>query len=709
MSIKLYNILILLLLCTSLMAVPARPGIYTFTQPDGTSFRVTLTGDEFFKLTRTTDGSAVIKDDDGYYSYAFYDSEGRIHSSGVHVCPQNSSSAAAASARLIPYQAISRLSAPNRVLMSRRSGARLISAAETKAGPVSKKAIVILAQFADLDFKYSRSHFVDMLTKKSYSFGGANGSALDYFNDQFGGKVNFEFTVGNIVTLSHGYAYYGRNDSEGQDEKAYEAVAEACRLSDAQVDFSQFDGDGDGEVDNVFVFVAGKDEAEGAGEDHIWSHQWYLDDGAGSKLTLDGKKINSYAISTELSHDQDTGREMFTAIGTFCHEYSHVLGLVDMYDTDYEDSGGQADALWRSTSIMDAGNYNNNGHTPPNYNAFELQCFGLGHEEKLELGEWTLAPISRERRFGRIDTKNINEYFLVECRDAEGWDKYIGGSGLLIYHIDMSRNDAGYSTAQDRNLTAKDRFYYNEVNCRPDHQCVDLIEANKNATEVSQVFWPSSKINSLIPDARTDFRYWNGEIPAISLTGMRKSGNDVTFTVAGPLAFEKIEAFQDAAIIQWHLASGNGSTESFITISDGSSSNEYKVSPYQTGQYSITLEGLKEKTDYSVKISTLAGGRGTSVTDSFTTKAFYTNGYPFIYLNSANRNSDGSFVRYSVLPLRVYNARNVARIDWMFNSSPVTDDGSGYWTVMYDGILKAVIHYREGGVDIISKKITVKE
>lgn len=709
MHFRISAVLAFLLVSATLAAVPARPGIHTYTQPDGTSFQVTLTGDEFFKLARTTDGSAVIKDDDGYYSYALYDQEGLIHSTGVHVSRANSASAAAASARNIPYGALSRLNASMRGLAGSRSVDADRNATRTKSGKILKKALIIPAQFSDLSFRYGRQYFVDMLTKKGYSYEGASGSALDYFEDQLGEAYEFEFDVTEVVTLSRGYAYYGKNDSSGKDAKAHEAVAEACRLVDRSVDFSEYDTDGDGEVDNVFVFVPGKDEAEGAGADHIWSHQWYLESGAGYRLQLDGKKINSYAISTEISHDWDTGKDMFTSIGTFCHEYSHVLGLRDAYDTDYASSGGTSDALWRHTSLMDGGSYNNNGRTPPNYNAFELESLGVGLEEKLSEGNWVLSPIGVEKRYLRLDGKNPDEYFLVECRASTGWDSSIGGNGLLIYHIDKSQNDAGVSDYLGQVISAADRFRVNEVNCRPDHQCIDLIEAHEDADNVYQVFWPYERINSLSPDTRRDFRFWGGHRPEVSFFNIKRYyTGEVHFTVAGSLAFEKTDIFQDAAIIQWRMTSAEEGAPNWVKVTDGRKSTEYEVKPYETGRYSLTLEGLKENWEYRVLVIGEKGGTGPSITMDFTTKSYYSNGYPFIYLNSAMRYSDGSFVKGSAMPLKIYNARNMAEVEWLFNSERIQADGSGYWTVNMDGTLKAVVHYKDGGRDVIMKKITVK-
>ncbi|MBP5271531.1 MAG: M6 family metalloprotease domain-containing protein, partial [Clostridia bacterium] len=467
------------------MAIPARNRPVPVQQPDGSTFRMVMSGDEFYRMARTEDGSAVIKGKDGYWCYAFYDIQGVKRSSGVHVSAQNSGSAAAAAARNIPFgmlrsRAMARRAGANRL---RAESLKKNAAPDTKAGTVTKKAVIILAEFPTLRFKFGQEYFQDMVNQSGYSYGGATGSALDYFNDQFEGKYGFEFTVGPVVTLSKEYAYYGENDDDDFDKRPQEAVAEACRLSDSLIDFSQFDGDNDGEVDNVFVFVAGHDEAEGAGADHIWSHQWTLSS-AGIRLVLDGKSVNSYAISTELTHSDGTWTEIFATIGTFCHEYSHVLGLMDLYDTDYEDSGGSSPSIWGTTGIMDHGNYNNSGNTPPNYNAMELYSFGIGNMETLETGQQVLAPLSSQKRYFVSEADVDGEYYIFECRAAEGWDRYIGGSGMLIYHVDRSSNDAGYSTGEDRNLNAAERWWYNEVNANPDHQCMDLIEALPLATDV---------------------------------------------------------------------------------------------------------------------------------------------------------------------------------------------------------------------------------
>ena len=708
----------LLLLTVSLRvsAIPARNIPMTVRQPDGSELRIIVSGDEFYRMVRTEDGCAVTQGEDGYWYYAAYDINGAKRSSGVRVSPLNGATAAAGAARIIPYGTLRAAAAGRRAAVNRlRAEHRFRVPPGTKAGAVSRKAIIILAQFTDLGFKFGRNDFVNMLTQKGYSYGGAQGSAMDYFNDQFEGACDFEFIVSPVITLSKGYAYYGENDSQGLDKRPHEAVAEACRLVDAQIDFSQFDGDGDGEVDNVFVFVAGHDEAEGASPAHIWSHQWYLDE-AGVRLNLDGTKINSYAISTELTYDFDHGthKEIFTGIGTFCHEYSHALGLWDLYDTDGEDSGGLYEfgdeksrgAVWGYTSLMDHGNYNNNGNTPPNYNAMELWSLGLGNAETLEIGQQILAPLGSQKRYFISETDAEGEYYFFECRAAEGWDSFVGGSGMLIYHYDASDNDAGYSTSERHNLTAMERWWYNQANCNPEHPCFDLIEAVPIAKDVYSVFWPNGTHTSFNAGTTPSFVSWSGKEAEIGLNGISREGNFIKFTVTGSLSIEKVEEFQDAAIVLWTMLDQSESGSS-ISIEGGSLRKEFTVKPYAPGSYSYTFEGLQPNTTYNVTVFK-PGDRKKSVSASFTTKKYYKDGYPFIYLNSAERNPNGSFKKNGKMPLRVFNAPDAAKVTWDFGSNVLSTDGSGYYTVLGNGTLKAIIDYNNGTRDIISKTITVQ-
>ena len=314
-------------------AAPARRGPITLRQPDGYSFTAVLRGDEFGHILKTMDGCAIIQDEDGYYCYAVFDADGSRHSSGVRVGADTPGDVLAAS-RQIPYGQIAALAAANRMAvqnldeepLTRRimkaqgmmsdDGTPLTRSDGSLSNTIEKHGLVILAQFSDVPFTYTREDFIRMLTQSRYSVNGATGSALDYFNDQFGGAWEFSFDVSDIVTLPHNRSYYGGNDRYGNDIRPAEMIAEACELMDSMIDFSAYDDDGDGEADNVFVFFAGGDAAEGAGPDCIWSHAWYVKDGAGIDLTLDGVRINRYACTAELTRMM-TGDYTIAGIGLF--------------------------------------------------------------------------------------------------------------------------------------------------------------------------------------------------------------------------------------------------------------------------------------------------------------------------------------------------------------------------------------------------------
>lgn len=708
----------------SASAGPVHDRVYTLVQPDGTSFQARFRGDEYFRIKTDLHGRAIMQDKEGWWCYASYEHDGRKVCSGFRV-GQDVPHMVVSRSMDIPYGRLAQLAGQRRASYA-PLGKASFSALQTRAGEgggtVVKHGLVILAQFANLSFKHDNEDFVKLLTGNGYSENGATGCAKEYFDAQFGGAVDFEFVVSDIVTLSQNLAYYGGNTSDSNglesDKAPEEMVIEACRLADAQVDFSMFDDDGDGEVDNVFVFFAGGDEAEGAGDDCIWSHAWYIRDGAGKNLVLDGKVINRYACTSEMMRYSDAAgkiRQRLAGIGSFCHEYSHTFGLPDMYDTDYDGSGGMSEALWVSTSLMDGGNQNNLGATPPCFNSIEREILGMTVPEVIEkLGVYTLEPVSRGGKCYRIDTEEEDEYFLLECRAEEGWDAHIGGGGLLVYHIDKTRRSAGFSDSYGKELDADVRWsLYNEVNCRPDHQCADLLEAVQGASNVRNVFYPSSGTTSVEEHSLVS---WNGEKTGFALTGIRMEGDAVVFNVIGGdddvppepvgLGFEK---FQDAAVVTFESDRPYEGEASVSWGPTGKETQTLDLAPYEPGRYALVLEGLKPRTSYTVNIAFVLGDvAGKEGTVSFMTSSD-NGGYPYIYLKNVKRNPDGTFPIGSRLPLRIYNAVDAGDILWTFNGGWIGVDASGYYRVKKDGELKAVITWEDGSKDVIVKEIKVSE
>lgn len=705
------SLLIGAVLAVSVSAAPALRGRFLRTQPDGNCFYVNISGDEFTRLSVTDDGRPVVKDADGWYCYAVIGADGRRSSSGVRVPGTAVTRGGEEEGRIGRTEvrpaesivhAVNLAAEPARAVMDRM---RTAAAERMRSGSVREvRVIILLAEFSDLKFRYSRSDFVDLVNKDGYSVNGASGSIRDYFTDQFGDECSFTFDVGPVVSLSKGYAYYGKNGSNGNDAKAHEAVIEACRLSDAEVDFSRYDLDGDGCVDHIFVFYAGTDEARGADEDHIWSHSWAIRDGAGLSVVLDGVSLNAYSMTSEIAYYSSLDKSALSPIGSFCHEFAHMLGLKDMYDTDYEDSGGRSKGFWKSISLMDSGNYNNDGRTPPNFTALELEMLCIG--ECLDLSTGAFSLTAGEKTYCRYEGDYPGEFYLFECRSAEGWDEYIGGSGLLICHVDRSERDAGYSTREGKVITAAERFALNEINCRPDHMCAELVGTKSSCSSVGEVFWPNGSRNIFSGGTSPAFSFWSGAKSEISLTDIRRSGKTVSFNVSGPVSISSVEAFQNAAIVCWGSSRGEDE-ECNISWTGGGKSSSASVEPYEEGRYAYIIEGLEEKTDYTVRVY-FGGGENDASTRTFTTRAYYSSGYPFIYLSSGERDSTGRFVKGTRIPLRIYNARDVARVDWFFDGEAISAERTGYYTLPGSGVLKAVVHYGDGSSDIICKTVTVK-
>ncbi len=670
-----------------------------------------LKGDEFSKVLTTEDGCAVIKCDDGFYRLATFKADGGRVSSGFKPGDKTPDSVLRDSRR-IPWNTLR--DKTSGIRMERRETIRFKPATRAES-PVKKHCVVILAQFQDISFiggESRRQDIVDLITKPGSK------SVLDYFNDQFNGSYEFNFTIGPIVTLPKNHDYYGKNedDKAGQDINPRELVRDACVLSDPFVDFSQFDDDGDGIVDNVFVIVAGKSEAEGADSDCMWPHQWTV-----PNLSLDGKRVYSYALSTELTVQSQNSHGQLVwglcSIGTFCHEYSHTLGLEDYYDTDEEGSGGFSNGLWASTALMDSGNFNDNGKTPPAYNAVDREILGIGNPEKMALGKYTLEPITENGRYLILENpKEKDDFFLFECRAQKGWDTYIGGSGLAIYHVDMSKHMAGWSDDAEREVTALYRWESNEVNCNPDFECADMMETSSDAIEVRQAFFPFRTINSFSAFSSPAFKFNDGTEPPFAISNITRSGDKVTFVVYNsadivPKAIDlKAEVYQDAAIMTWESDVAGFDGEATVTWGKTSGSMKTEtVTPYEKGKFALTLEGLSPTTAYTVNVTFTRGGvTGETVTGDFLTKAEQSGGKPYIYLDYlSGYRTGGRFPAGIGLPLRVFNAIG-RRISWSYDGASVHTDGSGYFHPVKSGTLKAVVYNSDGSTDILAKEITIQ-
>ena len=522
-----------------------------------------------------------------------------------------------------------------------------------------------------------------------------------YFNDQFSPRRTFSFDLLPVVTLQKDFSWYGENSTDLKDKRIDQLVRDACNATGR--DFSAYDNDGNGTVDNICIITAGSSEADGAGADWIWPQQAFLSERGGA-MTVGSKTIDSFSICAESS-----------GLGTFCHEFAHSFGLQDLYDTDGSGSGGTSTGVWGSLSIMDKGLENDGGNTPPNFSAIELEQLGIGNPVAVKHGSNILSPTGSSKEYIRLESDTKGEYFLLECRDASGWDAFAGGTGLIIYHIDRSANGTGYSDYYKGYLDASERWQYNQANCSPAHQCARVVAAVPGTGTIGQVFFPQQGHTSFGSETQPPFRFWSGDTSGQAIDHIeRLSDGSISFNLLTPVTVKEISTFQDAAIISWSVDNLLDVQDCEVQWSaDGSGSTgqtrSTKVSRQSDGNYFTVLEGLAPSTRYKVVIRLIcSGGAVHSKAESFTTKTMLRDMLPFIYLNSAERRVDGSFIYGDRLPLRVYNATDAVKVEWFFNEEPIQPDSDGFWRMKDSGILKAKVWYKDNSADIIAKTLIVR-
>ena len=444
------------MLTLSAWAVPARRVWTTMTQPDGTTIRVMTVGDEFCHYTLTDDGTVVVRDDSGWFRPA---GEEELLNKRENAALRRQHANARRQARLAAAQRHEVLTSAHDV------GARSNYSGE-------KRGLVILVNFSNKTIKSGRQAIDNMFNLTGYNKNNHIGSVRDYFLDQSYGQLTIDFDVVGPVTLDNNYAYYGKNDSDGNDENASLMIEDACRAADADVDFSLYDWDGDGEVDQVYVIYAGYGENYASSDENtIWPHEWSLDDakyyGVGSgALTLDGVRVNTYACSAELAY---TSGLTLNGIGTACHEFSHCLGFPDFYDSEYKLCPSMLD--W---DLLDAGSYNGPnylGEVPVGYTAYERWMAGWLDFVTLDApcAVTDMANLGDSSRAYIIyNEAEHNEAYILENRQQKRWFTYPESAhGMLIYHVDY---DA-------------EAWYENTVNSDATHPRMCVVPANNTYGE----------------------------------------------------------------------------------------------------------------------------------------------------------------------------------------------------------------------------------
>lgn len=440
-------------------AAKAHSALTTITQSDGSQLTIRLHGDEHYSWYSTTDDVLLVQVGKNYY-VAQVEEDGTLKAT-----PQLAHNAGKRGT--VEEQVINNQN-KEKFLNSLNAEPQALAKPFGEVYPAyfphtgSPKALVILVEFQDVKFKTSDpvatfTHYLKgaegeaapeannaYVTKEMVNYG----SVSQYFNDMSQGKFTPQFDIVGPVTVSKNSAYYGGNAGKATDVNLAQMIAEACKGVSDKVNFADYDQNNDGYVDLVYVIYAGYSESiNGNSSDCLWPKSGtnaFYEPGTNNLLKLNGKRICRYGINNELNatptvvNNQFNGMPLLNGIGLFCHEFSHTMGLPDLYPTvETSRVDNQNPEYW---DLMDGGEYTYSGYFPTPYSPWEMEVMGwttpveLGDEAK----QVNLNSYASDRTTYKINGKN-DEYLLIQNIQTDGWWRGITkayNTGMLVWRID---------------------------------------------------------------------------------------------------------------------------------------------------------------------------------------------------------------------------------------------------------------------------------
>ena len=630
----------------NLFSIPATPYPVKITQPDGSQITIRMHGDENFNYKTTLDGYVLATDEAGILNYGQIDTNGKLTNTAVKATEieKRTNSEKKFLQTLKPNPDLTRLIGSRRAIAAKKMSS---ASNPQKAYPItgSPKSLVILVNFSDVKFTTAspQTAFSNLLNQSGYSANGGTGSAKDYFRDASMGFFNPQFDVIGPVTLANTMEYYGGNDAQGNDLKPQQMVIDACTKASGLVDFSQYDTDNNGIVDNVFIYYAGYNEADGGSANSIWPHKWNLNN---SYTKFNGVTIYNYACTSELRTDKDETGSNRCGIGTFCHEFGHVLGLEDYYDTSATQDYHHTLSVW---NIMDYGAYLNLGRTPPTYCAYDRYFLKWLIPTQLDLAtDYSLENIATSNKAYLIsqtinraqnpaNDTNSPEYFTLENRQKSGWDFYLPYHGMIIYHIYYNAS-AWADNGPNNNASAMG---------------VDIVEADGiamseqhsiDATLSGDPFPGAQNVSSFKPQLR------DGTKLTKNISSIKETNGVITFhygaTIVTPVANDASDIKITGFVSNWTAVPN--ATGYYLSVFRKVDDNEiYDIKEKWIRSNSDTLNNLLPGTQYYYKVK--ASDKKTTyedITDFSNTISVSTNSYPFATKLLANVEKDGNITVY---------------------------------------------------------------
>ena len=607
------------------VAIPADPTPKQVRQADGTVVTVHMRGDEFWHQLYTDDGRAVQ-----------WNPQTRM------LEPDRRTEA--------DYrQAMQRRDAVQQRYQGQKMGpSRYFKLRMNKFPTIGKsKSLVVILEFSDTKFTSiddPKDYYTRMLNERGFTWtNGANCSAMDFYDQSSGRLFDHEFVVVGPVTLDHEATYYG-TDRPTQDAMVGEMVKEVCQKIDDDVDFSQYDYDDDGYVDNIYFFYAGIGQATHPNAvDYIWPHSADLDTDWGLTAEHDGKKIRHYAISNELRYTVD-GELIPLGIGVFVHEFGHVLGLMDHYDVSYNQFNYNI-GTW---DTMASGSYNDNMNCPPLFSAFERGELGwLDYEELTQAADSVnvLKPLTSHFSLltsplayrWSVPGTNGREFFVLENRQQTGFDRSLPGHGLVVWHIDID------TLAWQRNT----------LNVTAGHPRVGIVCADRAESDATR---PGDPFPGTEGVTQFDFEAWEAGLQFSFDDVVEHDDGTVDFLLANtayvmpaPAEITTTALADSSFTFSWTEVPGAQFYLVNVKRQDGTYVDDYQEKWFEVPT-DVTISGVPERSAFTVSVQAVRG----NYYSGWTTLTITTQETPFARrsprgLEATDLTSDGFTARWEAV------------------------------------------------------------
>ena len=497
------------------LAIPAHPRPVDVTQSDGSRLTVRLVGDEFFHRTMTTDGYTLLQRSNGDYVYAI-ESGSRLVASDMlaHNPSLRNASELKMLSKLQKGLADKNMAAQGRTMHASRDQLN----ASTRTDYKDFRGLLILINYNDRTFTYGNDYFEDMMNKKDYtgfyrtdgSFVPCTGSARDYYYDNSMGVFEPQFDVVGPVPVN-----YSCTDPQGTSWTVGDIFVAAVDALDSSIDFSRYDRDDDGIVDMIYFVVAGYTaNFSGNNSGYLWPHQYYMY--YFTDQQYDGVYLGRYSCSGEIFGWENYGYTDPDGIGTICHEFTHALGLMDLYDTNYEQDGQANDP--DDWDVMAGGCYMDNSRTPVGFSLWERYRLGFADPEEIneKRDGYYLLPLNTSNTGYWLPSPNGNEFFMLENRQQTRWDAYLPGHGMLITRVEYYRS----------------RWSSNTINADASHMFYEILRAGNGFGSNSNDPFPGTdnvtEINNLTtPNLMT----WDGQANEYGINNISEKDAIINFNV----------------------------------------------------------------------------------------------------------------------------------------------------------------------------------